>query len=249
MNEKSEKAIAAHLFAQREEGFVHTSFDREIAFYDSICSGNIELVRMLCTPLCSEGYGILSNDAVRNMKYHFAISAALIARFCIKSGMPPGEAYHLSDCYIMKADQSRTQDEIHAVHAEMLEVYTRQMRFVRNSKIYSKQIIKTIDYISDHLHSRIMLQDAAEHLQINAAYLSRLFKSEMGVPFVDYVNRKKVESAANLLLFSEYSDLDISNLLCFSSQSYFIKIFKKYTGVTPKSYRKYYQMPDLRQNA
>ena len=50
--------ITEHLFTAREEDFVHASFDQEIAFYESICSGNIELVRMLATPLCSEGYGM-----------------------------------------------------------------------------------------------------------------------------------------------------------------------------------------------
>ena len=105
MKEDSEKMIAEHLFTSREENFVHSSFDQEMAFYESICSGNIELVRMLATPLCGEGYGVLSHDALRNIQYHLAISAALIARFCIRSGMTPEEAYHLSDVYIMKADK------------------------------------------------------------------------------------------------------------------------------------------------
>lgn len=245
MKEESEKMIAEHLFSSREDDFEHSSFDREMAFYESICSGNIELVRMLATPLCSEGYGILSNDTVRNMQYHFAISAAMIARFCIRSGMTPEDAYHLSDVYIMKADKCHTVAEIHAAHAEMLEGYTRRMRRVRNSRIYSKQIVRTLDYISDHLHSRILLEDAASYLNLSAAYLSRLFKAEVGMTFVDYVNQKKVESAANLLLYSEYTTLEISNLLAFSSQSYFIKIFRKYMGVTPGGYKSSYQMPEF----
>lgn len=245
MKEDSEKMIAEHLFSTREDDFEHSSFDKEMAFYESICSGNIELVRMLATPLCSEGYGILSSEPVRNMQYHFAISAAMIARFCIRSGMSPEDAYHLSDMYIMKADKSSSAAQLHAVHAEMLEGYTRRMRRVRNSRIYSKQIVRTLDYISDHLHSRILLEDAANHLQLSTAYLSRLFKAEVGMTFVDYVNQKKVESAANLLRYSEYSTLEISNLLAFSSQSYFIKIFRKYMGVTPGGYKASYQMPDF----
>ena len=113
---------------------------------------------------------------------------------------------------------------------------------------YSKQIVKTLDYISDHLHSRIMLEDAADHLHLSAAYLSRLFKSEVGMTFIDYVNQKKIESAANLLRYSEYSTLEISNLLAFSSQSYFIKIFKKYMGTTPGGYKAAYQLPDFQQD-
>ena len=80
----------------------------------------------------------------------------------------------------------------------MLEGYTRRMQRVRNSKVYSKQIVKSIEYISEHLHNRIMLSDMAEYLQISEAYLSRLFKEETGISFSDYVNQQKVEAAANL---------------------------------------------------
>lgn len=245
MNYETEKKIAERLFSQHENDLEHTSYDREIAFYESICSGNIVLVKMLATPLCSEGYGIISNDPIRNLKYHFAISAALIARFCIKSGMTPKTAYQLSDYYIIKADESRSQEEIHDAHTEMIESYTLKMRSITNSKIYSKQVVRAINYISDNLYSRIFLETVADYLQLSAAYLSRLFKYETGISFSDFVNSKKIEAAANLLRFSEYSDLEISNLLCFSSQSYFIKIFKKHMNKTPKEYRKIFILPDL----
>lgn len=245
MNSNSQKYLASHLFSHREEDFEYASFDREIAFYESICAGNIELVRMFATPLCSEGYGLLSKDPLQNLKYHFTVSAALIARFCIHSGMPPEEAYSLSDIYIMKADECRDTPSLHAVHTELMEEYTRRMRQVRNSSVHSKQIVQALDYISEHLHSRIMINDAAEHLHISAAYLSRLFKAETGLTFSDYVNRKKTEEAASLLRFSEHTDLEISSLLCFSSQSYFIKIFKRYVGMTPREYKKRYRLPDF----
>jgi len=245
MSDYTEKYISSHLFLKREEGFEHAPFDREIACYESICSGNIELAKVFATPLCSEGYGILSKDPLRNLKYHFAISAALIARFCINSGMTLEEAYNLSDIYIMKSDECRTEAEVHAVHQEMIEGYTRHMRRVRNSGIYSKQIVRALDYISDHLHGKIMIEDAAAYLKISPAYLSRLFKAETGIAFSNYVSKTKAEEAANLLTFSEYTDSEISNLLGFSSQSYFIKIFKKYLGVTPKEYKKRYKFPDF----
>jgi len=245
MNSYSQQYIASHLFSNREEDFEYASFDREIACYQSICAGNIELVRVYATPLCSKGYGILSKDPLRNLKYHFTISAALIARFCINSGMTPEEAYSMSDYYIMKADESTAAEQVHSAHMEMIEEYTRRMRKVRNSSVYSKQIVRVLDFISEHLHSRIMINDAAEHLHISSAYLSRLFKSETGMAFSDYVNRKKIEEAASLLRFSEYTDLEISTLLCFSSQSYFIKIFKRYMEMTPCEYKKRYRLPDF----
>ena len=69
MSDYTEKYISSHLFLKREEGFEHAPFDREIACYESICSGNIELVKLFATPLCGEGYGILSKDPLKNLKY------------------------------------------------------------------------------------------------------------------------------------------------------------------------------------
>lgn len=245
MQEDTEKMLAARLFLSREEGFTHAPFDREIAFYDSICRGDLEAVRLLSTPLCSEGYGILSRDPLRNLKYHFTVSAAMIARFCIKSGMTPEESYRLSDSFILRADESGTSEQVHALHAEMIACYTRKMRSIRNRNVFSRQIAKAIDYISDNLHSRLLLTDAAAVLGLSPAYFSRLFKAETGMTFSDYVNRTKIESAVRLLLYSDYTDPEISALLCFSSQSYFIKIFKKYMGMTPKAYKAEYRIPQF----
>ena len=245
MKENSEKKIAELLFQQREEGFERASFDREIAFYESIGAGDMEMMRFFAAPLFCEGCGVLSKDALRNLKYHLVVSAALIARFCIRYGMTPEKAYQLSDFYIMKADEAKTEPEIRAVHKEMLEGYTRKMQKVKNSKIYSKQIVKAISYISEHLHGKVLLEDAADYLNISKSYLSRLFQKETGVSFNDYVSQQKVTSAANLLRYSNYTDLEISNLFAFSSQSYFIKVFRKYLGMTPKEYKKQYRMPEL----
>ncbi|MBQ8927304.1 MAG: AraC family transcriptional regulator [Oscillospiraceae bacterium] len=245
MNTDSEKLLAHHLFAQREEQFVHASFDREVAFYESIGSGDMELVRVFATPLCSDpGCGVLSKDPLRNIKYHFVVSASIVARFCVRSGMTPEEAYQLSDFYINRADECRSIEEVRKVHWQMIETYTRHMRSVRTSAVFSKPVVCAMDYISDNLHSRIRLEDTAAHLHISSAYLSRLFKAETGMNFSDYVNRKKIEAAAGLLRYSEFSTLEISSLFAFSSQSYFIKIFRQYKGMTPKAYQKTYRHPD-----
>ncbi len=242
MSEYSEKYIAKHLFSQREENFEHASFDREIAFYESICSGNSELVHIFMQPLFYEGCGILSEDHLRNLKYHFVVLAALVARSCINGGMSPEESYSLSDFYINKADKCRTEEELNEVHNEMIDGYTNKMRRIKLSGVCSKQIVHAIDYILTRLHQRILLEAAAESLRISPAYLSRLFKNETGMTFSEYVNKLKIEEAATLLLYTEQSDLEISNLLSFSSQSYFIKVFRKYMGITPKEYKKQYSL-------
>lgn len=245
MAQKGANDILAHFFAHREENFEYASFDREMAFYESISAGNIESVRRYAEPLFCDGCGTLSKDPMRNIKYHFTVSAALIARVCIGSGMTTEEAYSLSDVYIMRADECESIEAVREIHWEMIEDYTEKMRRLQSSKVISKRIIKAVEYISEHLHSRIKIEDCAECLSMNPAYLSRLFKKEMKISFSEYVNRKKIEESTGLLRYSDYSDLEISNLFCFSSQSYFIKMFRKYMGVTPKEYKQRFRFAEI----
>ncbi|MDE6781297.1 MAG: AraC family transcriptional regulator [Ruminococcus sp.] len=242
MDENSEKVIAENLFIPRDENIKHTSFDRELAFYESICSGNMELVRVFMKPLCSEGCGILSEDSLRNLKYHMVVLAAMIARYCINGGMSPEESYSMSDFYIMKTDKCRTEAEIHKVHSEMIEGYTNRMRRVKLTGVFSKQVVRAVEYIICNLHSRILLNDVARHLKISPSYLSRLFRQETGETFSEYVNRLKIQEASSLMLYTECSDSEVSNMLAYSSQSYFIKVFQKYKGTTPKKYKKKYKI-------
>ncbi len=237
ISEDSDELLYNQYFAQREIEFEHAGFERELAFYEGIRSGNLEVVRLLFTPLGGKGYGILSTNSLQNLKYHLIITIAMVTRFCINGGMLPEEAFSLSDAYILKADSCQSENEIHTIHSEVINDFTKRMRLIKSRNIFSKQIIHTLDYISDHLHNRITIQDAADYLSLSVPYLSRLFKTEVGVTFSEYITIKKVEAATNMLQFSTYSSSEISELLHFSSQSYFIKTFRKHTGMTPKEYK------------
>lgn len=231
------KALSEHLFSNRENGFSYAPFEREMAFYESVRSGSLETVKNLFTPLGGEGFGKLSDDPLQNLKYHLVVSIAMITRFCINSGMLPEEAYSLSDIYIRQTDHCKSVEEINDVHYNMTIEFTKRMRQINTGHGYSKVVTNILDYISDHLHEKLLVQDIADHVGYTVPYISRLFKAEVNTPLSTYIMQKKVEAAADMLHFSDYSALDISNYLNFSSQSYFIKQFRKYMGITPKEYR------------
>lgn len=222
------------------EPILHGSFEKEIAFYESVCSGDIELVKMLATPLGSEGYGTLSKDPLRNIRYHLIISISMITRYCINDGMAPEEAYNLSDRFIMQADECKTEKELRRLHYDMIEDFTKKMGRIKLGNVYSKQIIKAVDYINSHINEKITMQEIADHIALSVSYLSRLFKEEVGYNVSEYITMKKIETASRMFKYSSQSTLEISCQLNFSSQSYFIKVFKKYTGMTPREYRSKY---------
>lgn len=233
------KELIYREFVQRENNFLHAPYNPELEFYSVIKSGDIEKTRELCEEslLDKKGLGTLSENTLRNYKYHFVITTALVARYCIEGGMELPTAYSLSDFYIQKADRCTTIEDVAALHPDMCMDYAKRMRNMRKHKICSKPIAICVDYICDNLHTRITIKTLSELVNLNESYLSRLFKKEVGVTLSDYIQGKKIETAQNMLIYSEYSPSQIATVLAFPNQSYFTEVFHKRTGMTPKKYQ------------
>ncbi len=102
---------------------------------------------------------------------------------------------------------------------------------------YSPMTNKCIKRIIEKLPEKVSLDDLAKELKISAKYLSALFNKETGSSITDFMQDIRVNEAKHLLTGTDLSYLEISNLLNFSSQSYFNLVFKKKTDLTPKEYR------------
>ena len=201
---------------------------------------DIERVKELYTPLAVEGYGKLSEDKIRNIKYHLIITIALIARFCIEAGMSMETSYTISDIFINRLDVSTTEEELSQIHKEVFLEYAKRMQAVNSGNAYSKHILMCLDLIYDNIYSGIRVQELADKLGLSAQYLSKLFRQEVGVTISEYIMSRRIQAAENMLKYSDYSSIDIGNYLNFSSHSHFISAFRKHTGLTPKQYREEY---------
>ncbi len=234
-----QKELFYREFVQRENNVLRAAYDPELEFYAYIKMGDVKKVRELCKQTLAEkeGLGVLSENPLQNMKYHFVITTAMVARFCIEGGMEVSVAYSLSDFYIQKADWARTIREIEELHPVMALDYTKRMKDLGKYKICAKPIAECVDYIYENLHTRITVEELADFVKLTPSYLSRLFKKETGCTVSDYIQEQKVHTAQNMLSYSEYSLSEIASILAFSSQSYFTEVFRKRTGMTPAKYR------------
>ncbi|HPO77382.1 MAG TPA: AraC family transcriptional regulator [Thermoclostridium caenicola] len=239
-------------FVRRESDIVHAPYNPELEFFSAIKTGDVHKTCEMCKQslLDKPGLGILSDDYLQNIKYHFVITAALVARYCIEGGMEPSVAFGLSDFYIQRADKCKSPQEVAVLHPIMCLDYARRMRNLRKKKIVSRHVANCIDYIHDHLHTRITAADLARLVGLNPSYLSRLFKKETGTTIGEYIQSKKIETARNMLAYSDYSPAQISSILAFPSQSYFTEVFRKRTGMTPLKYRaRYFRKTEIGKGA
>ena len=234
-----EKELAKRLMEEGETAARQASYNNEIGFYEIVASGNInKLEEILKTGPKSDLRGVLSPDKVRNIKYHTIILTALVSRFCIEQGLEISVSYTLSDIFIGLIDNASTIDEVYVIQNEMLRTYCRKMIDLSKNRVVSRHIVVAIDYIRSHIQENLTVESIADSLSLNSSYLSKLFKQEMGITLSRYIRDQKINVACNMLRHLDESSLSIANYLGFSSQSHFIQVFKKSTGLTPEEYRR-----------
>ncbi|WP_248929802.1 helix-turn-helix domain-containing protein [Paenibacillus hamazuiensis] len=97
---------------------------------------------------------------------------------------------------------------------------------------------KLLSYIHDHIFNDISLESISEHVGMSPNYVSKLFRTMTGQTFIEYVTETKMQNAARLLMEKKHTVQEISDLLGYSSNSHFIRVFKDRFGCTPKQYQK-----------
>lgn len=101
-------------------------------------------------------------------------------------------------------------------------------------------ISKIIEIIEREYGQDISLNTVAEQLNLNPAYISRLFKQITGQPFIDVLKKVRIEKSKELLVQSDLKIGEIGKQVGYSNSYYFIKVFKEMIGLTPGEYKKTY---------
>ena len=101
-----------------------------------------------------------------------------------------------------------------------------------------ERITKIIQYINENYNHITDIEQIAEHFFISKYHLCRFFRKNLGIPLVSYVNTIKVRQACALMKQDGGSMTQIALQCGFNSSSYFCKVFKKETGISPTAYRK-----------
>ena len=178
----------------------HIEYKEEYGYYDNIVAGNLEAVRQRFSDPENEhqynspGYGRLSENPIRNTRYHFIVSVALITRLCVEKRPGTGNLhYTLSDLYISKMDLLQTTRQILVLHNEMLLDFTQQMAGLPKRQVYSVQVIKAMDYIYKNLNGRLSVTSIAKSLGLNRSYLSYLFHKETGINISQFIHSERLK--------------------------------------------------------
>ena len=105
----------------------------------------------------------------------------------------------------------------------------------KSRNVYPDILKLALNYISENYGNQIQLTVVAEHCLVSSSYLSRIFSEHMGITFVDYLNKFRIDQSLRLLKEKTLTIKEIGFRVGFQDPNYYSRIFRKYMGFSPSS--------------
>ena len=178
-------------------------------------------------------------EATRNLQNYTIVINTLLRKAAEEGGVHPLYIDQLSSSFAYRIESATRSDNFVDLWNEMIQKYCALVNKHSTQK-YSLPVQKVLTRIDFDLAADLSLKATAQYLNINASYLSNLFKEETGYTLTDYVNMKRMDHAAYLLSNTYMPVSTIAQTCGILDDNYFTKLFKRYYHKTPTKFRQEY---------
>ncbi len=166
------------------------------------------------------------------------LSANTLFRKAVEvNNIHPVYLHNISSKYAYLIDNTSNETDLNALYEKMIKDYCLLVRN-KSMKDYSKITCILLNYIDFNLDKQITLGSLSELTERSIPYISNLFKREVKLTIIDYLNKKRIQEALRLLNSTDLQIQEIATKIGMYDPNYFTKLFKKEIGCTPLDYRK-----------
>lgn len=221
----------------KQNSKIHHPYVYEQNYLQYIREGNVEKAREAFEKDIHDKAGVLSKkSSLRSEKNLSICHTTLVTRVAIEGGLDPEQAFTMSDMVIQCIEEIDDIKQLQDYRNTVTMEFVKMVNQVNEHKC-PKPVRVCENYIKNHIYEHISVEQLSELTALNPNYLSSMFKAITGFSIIDFINKEKIDEAKKLLITTDRSLTEISNLLLFCDQSHFTKTFKKYAGITPKAFR------------
>ncbi len=226
----------------KEGGVSHGTYYLEQRILSYVKEGDVDGLASFFKQLSQDQpiqEGKLADDVLRQAKNVFIGFIALVGKSgAIKGNLDIEQTYQLIDLYTQECEKCLTVNQVDELRLNAIMDFTRRVAELAHPEAYSEEVYSALQFIKSHTNYPLGVMDVVENAGKSRSYFLARFKAETGETVAHAILKAKLQEAKLLLRYSDRSLADISNFLCFSSQSHFQNLFKKEFGKTPLTYRK-----------
>lgn len=212
------------------------NYANENVLIEAVSKGKLHLVTAAASTVFNNGAEPRLTDSLRDRKNYLIILKTLLRKGAEYGGVHPLHLHRLSTHYASRIENARSVRQTLSLQEEMIRQYCQLVKHHSLSS-YSWYVAQTITLVQYDLTADLRLKAIAEKLNVNGSYLSGLFHREVGCTLTEYINRQRIERSIHLLRMTTKAVQEIAAECGFQDVNYFIKLFKRHTGLTPKRYR------------
>ncbi len=212
-------------------------YEWENALLAAVAAGNLKQSMDALFQLSQYKIPARIADPIRSQKNLLLSFNTLLRKAVERSHVHPLHIDTLSRQLSIQIESALMPDQLTPLPGILIHKYC---MLVNNysRRAYSPLVQTCLDYVDFHYNADLSLSSLAAMCSVSSAYLSALFKKEMGMTITDHINFTRIQQSLFLLNASSLSIGEIASRCGFSDANYFTRTFKKLQGKTPKSYRR-----------
>ncbi len=216
--------------------YIEERYEAENLILTAVGHGNEAMAMEGVRKLIDSGMPPRLTNRLRDKKDLAITLNTLMRKSAEIAGVPPIHIDSFSNRSIQQIEQLVSLEQCRDFQRKLALGYCRLVKQYSLTG-YSLPIQKVITYITTDLSADLSLKALAGRLSVTPSYLSSLFRKEVGMTLTDYVNQQRITYARHLLLNTSSPIKSIAQQCGIADLNYFVRIFKRTTGVTPKVYR------------
>lgn len=238
-----EKIDARPLFETESLDYdeLYRRYDSENHFLKMIETGNTEEVLTACSEMIMPPklhHKMIDSAIYQNPVISLSIIRALARKAAENGGASIVDINEITQRAVQKITSSQNYlEQINFTRSMIQELTEAVAKHKLHFGAYSVPVQRILEYLELNYSQEISFSHLAEMVHLSEAYLSKVFKKEVGVTITRHIMHIRCQKAAQLLKDTRLSVQEISNYVGYPDNNYFVKIFKKQYGVTPTAFR------------